>query len=97
MIRDGKKTMTRRVHRYTLQAGHVYKVKLNWYKYIDPPLSIWVTHSTKQRLGDISTEDALKEGGYTVEQFKEIWAKINGSWTPDLVVNVYEFQVVHKL
>lgn len=97
MILDGKKTMTRRVHRYRLKEGNIYKVKKNWYIYYIPGLSIKVTHSIKQRLGDITPEDAMKEGGYTVEEFKEIWTKINGSWTPDLIVNVYEFEVVKKL
>lgn len=39
-------------------------------------------------------EEALKEGGYTVEQYIEKWKEINKSWDPNEVVVVYEFKVV---
>jgi len=47
-----------------------------------------------ERLGDISEEDARKEGGYTIEQFKEVWRDITEAWTPEIEVTVYEFEMV---
>jgi len=41
----------------------------------------------------MTPEEALKEGGYTLEGFRRVWEEINGSWDPDEVVWVYEFQV----
>ena len=41
----------------------------------------------------MSEEEVLKEGGYTLEEFKEVWGRINGSWEPDEVVGVYEFKI----
>ena len=46
----------------------------------------------RQRFGDIIPEEALKEGGYTVDEFVKEWKEINGSWEPDKVVWVYEFK-----
>lgn len=43
-------------------------------------------------MGDISEEDARAEGGYTVEEFKEVWKRIHGSWNPNEEVWVVEFE-----
>lgn len=46
-------------------------------------------------LGDMTDEDAQKEGDYeTVEEFRESWIEINGSWDPELVVDVVPIQYV---
>lgn len=51
-----------------------------------------------QRLGDMTEEDARKEGGYTLEEFKKVWEEINETpWNPDEVVYVYEFERVEPL
>ncbi len=93
-ILSGKKTQTRRawknprakvgsVHlaKTEMLAGtHFAKVKI---------LRVW-----KERLGDISPEDAQAEGGYTQRQFAEIFEAINGSYDPDLEITAVEFEVV---
>lgn len=48
----------------------------------------------KERLGDITEEDARKEGYASVEAFKKIWIEIYGEWTPELDVIVLDFEVV---
>jgi len=92
LIRDGLKTQTRRRHRYRLKAGRVYDVKVNWVK--TTGLKILITRVYTQRLGDMSEEEALKEGEYTLEEFREVWRGINGTWDPDETVVVYEFRMV---
>ena len=52
---------------------------------------IRIIRKFRQRLGDISLEDVRKEGYGSLEEFKQAWIEINGSWDPDLVVIVYEF------
>jgi len=94
MVLDGTKTMTRRVHKRPLKAGRVYQLKRDWYHMIDERIKI--LRVFQERLGDISEEDARKEGGYTIEQFKEVWRDITEAWTPDLEVTVYEFEVVES-
>ena len=57
-------------------------------------LKILITKVYTQRLGDMSEEEALKEGGYSLEEFKKLWERINGSWNPDEVVVAYEFRLM---
>jgi hypothetical protein len=53
-----------------------------------------ITKKFRQKLGDISEEDARKEGFASVEDFKQTWIKLYGSWKPSIVVWVYEFKLV---
>ena len=90
-ILEGTKTQTRRRHRRPLKAGRIYDVKRDWYH--STGHKILITNVYRQRLGDLTPEEALKEGGYTVDEFIEKWKEINGSWEPDEVVWVYEFKI----
>ena len=92
MILDGVKTQTRRRHKYPRKAGRVYNVNRDWYHSTGD--KILITKVRRQHLGDISPADAMAEGGYTIEQFKEVWLRINGVWNPDEEVTVYDFKVV---
>ena len=42
-------------------------------------------------------EEAMKEGGYIIEQFKEKWKEIHGYWNPNEVVWVYEFKILEYI
>jgi hypothetical protein len=95
LILRGMKTVTRRRHKYPRKAGKVYRTKKDWYHYRD--VWILITRVYRQRLVDVTEDDAQKEGGYTLEEFKKLWERINGGWDPDEVVWVYEFKVVDKL
>ena len=90
MILEGRKTQTRRRHVHVLKVGRVYRIQRSWYEWTD--IQIVITRSFQQRLGDITEEDAKKEGGYTIEEFRRVWEKINGAWDPDEIVWVYEFK-----
>ena len=92
MVIAGTKTMTRRVHKRPLKAGRVYQLKRDWYHMIDERIKI--LRVFQERLGDITEEDARKEGGYTIEEFKDVWRDITKAWTPDMEVTVYEFEMV---
>jgi len=47
-----------------------------------------------KRLGEITPADAMAEGGYTVEEFKDVWRRINGTWDPNEEVTVYDFKLL---
>jgi ParB/RepB/Spo0J family partition protein len=52
-----------------------------------------VTDISRKKLGDFTEEDAKREGGYTLEEFKEVWKKLHGEWNPNETVNVVRFKV----
>jgi hypothetical protein len=91
LILKGKKTQTRRRHVRILKVGRVYRIQRSWYEWTD--ICILIIRSFQQRLGDITDEEAWREGGYTVEEFRKVWEEINGSWDPLEVVWVYEFRI----
>jgi hypothetical protein len=94
LILQGKKTQTRRTHRHSLRIGGVYDIKVNYYQ--REGHKICILRRYKQRLGDITPEEALKEGGYTIEEYRKVWRRINGAWDPDQVVTVYEFRLLPR-
>jgi hypothetical protein len=55
---------------------------------------ITITRRFQQKLGDVTEEDAKKEGSKNLEEFKQEWIKIYGSWHPDEVVTAYEFYLL---
>jgi len=90
-ILRGEKTQTRRVSQRKYKVGKVYGVRDNWFG--QPKAHILITRRFRQRLGDITEEDIRKEGYNSLEEFKEAWITINGSWDPDQIVTVYEFEI----
>ena len=88
---SGEKTQTRRTHKHTWKIGKTYGIKDRWFG--KPIGHITITRKFKQRLGDISQEDAKKEGFGSIEEFKQEWERIygSGSWNPDKVVIAYEY------
>ena len=53
-----------------------------------------VTRIERKRLRDFDEEDAKREGGYTLEEFKKVWIDIQGEWDEDLFVYVIHFEKV---
>lgn len=52
-----------------------------------------VANIARKRLGDFTTEDAKREGGYTLEEFKRVWKKLHGEWKPEEIVSVVTFRL----
>jgi ParB family chromosome partitioning protein len=52
-----------------------------------------VANIMRKRLGDFTAEDAKREGGYTLQEFKRVWKKLHGEWTPEEIVNVVTFKL----
>lgn len=99
-IRTGEKTMTRRgwddnqvtpgkTYRAT-RGGNVEQGMFVTREECD--CFIRVTDVYEEQLGEITEEDANREGGYSREEFVEVWEEINGEWTPGVSVWVIEFE-----
>lgn len=64
--------------------------------------SVWEPHFTdlritsieRKRLGEITEEDAKREGGYTLKEFQEVWKSIHGEWNDEDFVYVIHFERV---
>ena len=92
LILEGKKIQTRRRHKRPRRAGRIYSLKSSWIHRTEHKIK--VDRVYEQRLGDVTPEEALKEGGYTIEEFMELWEQIVGSWGPNEVVIVHEFHLI---
>lgn len=95
-ILSGLKTQTRRIWKKRKAkpgSTHRAKVKMLGKDYF---ALLRIGEVYQERLGDITEEDAGREGGYTVESFKKKWIEINGSWNPEQLVWVVNFKVERK-
>jgi hypothetical protein len=48
----------------------------------------------KKRLKFFNEEDAKREGGYTLEEFKKVWKQLHGDWDGEQTVYVIYFERV---
>jgi ParB family chromosome partitioning protein len=51
----------------------------------------------RKQLGDFDESDAQREGGYTLEEFKEVWKELHGEWNPQETVYVIEFELAEVI
>lgn len=95
MIRQGKKTMTRRpvaraeaICRYHIDR--TYSIQPGRGQAATGHVTI-VAEPRAEKLGDITRKDARKEGYKTTQDFQRHFVELHGHWTPDLHVWVIEF------
>jgi len=93
-ILTGKKTQTRRVWKKPrVKVGNIYRAKTHLFSKNYFAL-LRITGLRKEKLGDMTEEDAIAEGAKSLTHFREIWQDIHGSWNPEQEVWVVEFEVV---
>jgi hypothetical protein len=92
LVRQRRKTQTRRTSKYELTVGRIYSIKERYYD--QPRGYIKITQKFKQRLGDVTEPEARAEGFNSIEEFQKAWKQIYGSWNPDQIVTAYEFKFV---
>ncbi len=92
-ILAGVKTATRRNwETRRARPGAVHQCRLQLFG--EPFAHVLVDDVYRQPLGDMTEEDALREGGYSLDAFRALWLEMNDAWDPELVVWVVEFQRV---
>ena len=94
-ILDGIKIKTRRLGKKRWKVNSVHKAKTEMIsKDYFAQLRVLTLH--QEPLGAMTEKDAWDEGGYTLGGYKEVWENINGagSWDPDRVVWVVQFERV---
>jgi ParB family chromosome partitioning protein len=55
-----------------------------------------ITSVERKRLRYFDGEDAKREGGYTLEEFKKKWKKMHGEWNENQLVYVIHFEKVNS-
>lgn len=93
-VLSGEKTQTRRLWKtQQVKVGNSYRAVNDLFtKRENAPAYIVVTDVYQEKLGDITENDADSEGGYTVQEFKELWIDMHGEWEDDEDVWVTEFE-----
>ena len=93
MIKKGTKTQTSRkgLPDPNIRPGAVMFAAIYEPKHI----KLKVRGIERKRLGDFTAEDADREGGYTLAEFKRAWAEIHEEgWDDNQLVHVIKFEVV---
>lgn len=101
MIRSGSKTVTRREwERRQVVPGNVYIASTEMFtSHDDADCYIRVTDVYEEPLADITEKSARREGDYDgVADFREGYERVygDGSWNPEKVVWVVEFEYVGR-
>ncbi len=89
---QGTKTQTsRKTKEPRLQPGVIVKAQVTYFADLE------VTEVYRKKLGDFDGDDAMREGGYTLEKFKEVWRDLHGEWNPNKSVYVIQFKLVRQV
>jgi hypothetical protein len=92
-ILTGRKTQTRRTGKLRWKVGAVRQAKTSYRK--DSEFAkIKITAIRQERLGDITREDAVREGYNSIGEYHEVFLRIYGVWDPDMIVWVIDFERV---
>jgi len=88
LILKGIKTQTsRKGLPANLKKGGIAKASVGHFADLE------ITDIYTKKLREFDEEDAQREGGYTLEEFKKVWIGLHGEWNPDETVNVIRFRV----
>ncbi len=90
MIKRGTKTETRRRWQTPhAKEGGTYPIQTRMFQPRAECPIFKAPYVFRQRLGDMTEEEAAREGGYTLAEYKRLWERINEtSWDDDEVVYV---------
>ena len=91
-IREGEKTQTRRLKKPNIKIGKTYSLRSSYRSVL--PERILITDVFQQYLGEISHDDVQNEGFDSLNMFINIWREIYGSYNPEELIWVIEFQYV---
>jgi len=91
LIRRGLKTETRRLRRPRLRVGGIYPLRVGRRLLPD---RVRILNIYPQRLGDVTEEDAKRDGFQSLEEFKKAWIDIYQSWNDERWIWVIEFRYV---
>ncbi len=90
-IEKGTKTQTsRKTKDPRLQPSVIVRAQVTHFADLE------VADVYRKKLEDFDEEDARREGGYTLDEFKEVWEKLHGEWDPNETVYVIQFKLARQ-
>ena len=90
---DGIKIQTsRKSLDYKIKEGAIIKANLWQPNYCQ----LRVKRIERKKLKDFDEQDARREGGYSLEEFKNVWKNLHEEWDPEETVNIIHFEVEKK-
>ena len=92
ILADAKTATRRNWESRRARPGAVHRCQLKLFG--EPFAHVLIDDVYQQRLGEMTEDDARREGRYTLAEFRTLWEEMNGSWDPDLEVWVVEFRRV---
>lgn len=87
IVNEIKTQTSRKVKDPRLQPGVTVRAQVTHFA------DIAVTEVYRKRLGEFDDEDAKREGGYTLDEFKQVWKALHGEWNPNESVYVIRFRL----
>jgi len=91
-IVQGAKTQTsRKTKDPRLQPGMTIRAQVTHFADLE------IAAVYRKKLGDFDDEDAMREGGYTLKDFKEVWKDLHGEWNPNESVYVIQFKLARQV
>jgi len=95
-IRNGEKTVTRRDWESPqVKEGGVYIASTEMFcSHEEADCYIRVLHVNKEELCALTPGEAEREGGYSMEEFRDLWAELHGSWKPTKEITRVVFEYV---
>ncbi|MBC7092689.1 ASCH domain-containing protein [Candidatus Bipolaricaulota bacterium] len=94
LILSGRKTQTRRLGRKRWKTGSIHQCRLS--RRAEPFALVRITGVRRERLGDISEEDARREGYGSAEEYRKAFERIYGFWDPEAEVWVVDFELTGR-
>ena len=85
ILKQIKTQTSRKTKDPRLQAGVTVRAQVTHFADLE------VTDVKRKKLGDFDDEDARQEGGYTLDEFKQVWRRLHGDWNPNESVYVIKF------
>jgi ParB family chromosome partitioning protein len=87
ILKEVKTQTSRKTKDPKLQKGVTVRAQVTHFA------DLAVTDVCRKKLGDFDEDDARREGGYTLNEFKEVWKSLHGEWNPNESVYVVRFRL----
>jgi ParB family chromosome partitioning protein len=91
VVSGEKQQTTRRRADPRIEAGTIVRADVIQFADLE------ITDVIRKRLSEMTEEDAREEGGYSLDEFQELWRRSYGGWNPDELVTIIRFRLARVL